>query len=617
MMRRLLLSTTAIVGLVLLCLALLAYQLGIDNDPGWGRGRVLLAVLGITLLAGAGLNWQWQRVRLPLSRVAAAYERKTGKAGEWIGQQALVRSAQRIGRRFVRLPGIAWLAELVERRAALASGLALGIIVLVLAWFLTAGTLDRWFPYQHAYFDRLAEAFLNGQLNLLEQPDPRLLALTDPYPYQNRQGVNYLWDVSFFQGKFYLYWGPTPGLVLAMVKLLARAHIEDQVLAAAFLAGLAGLMVWLAGAMRREFARKSNPGGFFLLLLAGGLNLYLLWPTGRPGVYETAILAGQFFLMGGLLALFYALRGPALRPGLALAGGACLILAVGSRATLAPVVGWVVLAVIWRVLALGRGGARRIKFTLAGLLLPLILGGVGLLWYNTARFGNAFETGIRYQLGIPQFPHTLSQFFTPVNILPNLFGTLLRPPLFEAQFPFIAVPFVKEIDWPWFIRLPVDYIYHEPQAGLLVIFPLIVLGLVPVKHFLWAACLRLPGSNRRGQVRDLTLSFEHWWAGVLAGGLLAQLIVLLLYFFSAIRYQLELIPIGFLLACLGIWQVERGLEAHPGWRRLFWLVVTVLALYSLAIGLLGGLSAGDQRFEANNPQLYNTLREASDRIIHR
>jgi hypothetical protein len=63
--------------------------------------------------------------------------------------------------------------------------------------------------------------------------------------------------------------------------------------------------------------------------------------------------------------------------------------------------------------------------------------------------------------------------------------------------------------------------------------------------------------------------------------------------------------------------VEQALEAHPGWRRLFWLAVSTLAIYSLVIGLLGGLTAGDQRFEANNPQLYHTLRESVDRIFQR
>jgi hypothetical protein len=375
-------------------------------------------------------------------------------------------------------------------------------------------------------------------------------------------------------------------------------------------------MIWLAWAMRREFARKSSSTGFFLLLLAGSLNLYMLWPTGRPGVYETAILAGQFFLLGGLLALFHALRGPALRPGLALVGGACLALAMGSRLTLAAVAGWLVLAAVWRALALGHGDSRRLKFTLGGLLLPLLLGGAGLMGYNAARFGNPLETGIRYQLGIPQFPQTLTQFFSPANLPPNLFGTLLRPPLFEAQFPFVIVPFVKEVDWPWFIRLPEQYVYQEPQAGILLVFPLIIFGLIPGAMLFRTASqgLRQAGWSRR--LRELGLSFENWWAAALLGSVLLQFVLLLLYFFSAIRYQAELLPLGFLLTCLGIWQVERSLESRPGWRRFFWLAVTALALYSLAIGLLGGFAVGDKRFEANNPHLYSLLRGWGNGIFH-
>ena len=603
MMRRFLFSTAAVSGLVFLCLAVLAYPLGIDHDPAWGKGRIFLAILGAGLLAAAGLSWQWRRVRLPLGRLAAASERFNHELTGRIDDLEMVRAAR-------RSPFASWLAESVGMRAALASAAAVVIIGLVLAWYNTAGTLNQWFPYQHAYFDRLGEAFLHGQLNLLEQPDPALLALADPYPYQNRENVSYLWDVSFYQGKFFLYWGPTPGLILTAVKAVMQTHIEDQVLAVGFLGGIAALLVWLAWAMRREFAPRSSPGGFFVLLLAGGLNLYMLWPTGRPGVYETAILGGQVFLLGGLAALFYALRGPSLRPWPALAAGVCLALAVGARVTLAEVVIWLVLAAAWRARALGRGDARRFRFTMGGLLLPLVLGAAGLLWYNAARFGNPLETGIRYQLGIAQLPRSLTGFFSAAYLPPNLFGYLARAPLFEGQFPFVIVPFIKEMDWPWFIRLPAAYIYHEPQAGLLAVFPLILFGLVP-------GVRALRSGRRTEKLGELGGSFENWWGLALLVSLLLQLLVLLLYFFSAMRYQMELVPVGFLLACLGIWQAERGLAAHPGWRRLFWLVVAILALYSLTVGLLGGFSAGDKRFEANNPQLYSTLREWGNRIFYR
>ncbi len=595
-MRRILTLLAAFCGAGLLGLALLAYRLGIDNDPGWGKGRTALAAVGGALLAAAGLAWQWGRISPLAGRLlAAAWARLSGLPA--------VQQAKRAWARALRLPGVAWLAASPERRARLACWLGVGVILLAQAWYFSAGTLTRWFAYPHAYFDRQAEAFLHGQLNLLEQPSPALLALADPYPYENRTGLEYLWDVSFYQGKFYLYWGPTPALVLAAFKAALGAHIEDQALAAGFLGGLICLMAGLACAIRRQFFPETGAGGLFLLLLAGGLNLYMLWPSGRPGVYESAILAGQFFLAAGLAALFTVLRPPRARPGWMLLAGASLALAVGARVTLAAPAGWLALAAAWRAWRLAKSGAGRPGAALAALLLPLLLGAAGLMWFNAARFGSPFETGIRYQLGIPQFPHDLANLFSPAYLLPNLFGYLLRAPAFEGAFPYVSVPFVKEAAWPWWIRLPESYIYHEPQAGLLAACPVLLLGAVAAVNAL-----------RRGARGE---GFEKWFGGALAGALLAQALVLLLYFFSSIRYQLELAPVGFLLACLGFWQAQRSLAARPGWRGLFRLAVATLAIYSLALGLLGGFTAGDRRFEANNPHLYGLLRDSAPLILEK
>jgi hypothetical protein len=65
------------------------------------------------------------------------------------------------------------------------------------------------------YYSQLAEAFRHGQLSLLTPPKPQLLALADPYlpalnaPYR-------MHDASLYGGKYYLYFGPAPVLVLHM-----------------------------------------------------------------------------------------------------------------------------------------------------------------------------------------------------------------------------------------------------------------------------------------------------------------------------------------------------------------------------------------------------------------
>ena len=170
----------------------------------------------------------------------------------------------------------------------------------------------------------------------------------------------------------------------------------------------------------------------------------------------------------------------------------------------------------------------------------------------------------------------------------------------------VSVPFVREMDWPWFIRLPEHYIYHEPQAGLLVALPLVVLALLPMYR-----SVRLIFKHPTPSVQT-----EAGWSTMLAGAALLQAGVNLVYFFSALRFQMEIMPLIYLLACLGVWQVDRRLANRRGWRRLFWLVVMACSLYGLGMGLLGGFSAGDQRFEANNPHLYAALRNWFDAVLH-
>jgi hypothetical protein len=57
----------------------------------------------------------------------------------------------------------------------------------------------------------LTYAFLAGKTSLPVEPDARLLALPDPYrpaaPYR-------IQDASLYKGKYYIYFGPTPAIIL-------------------------------------------------------------------------------------------------------------------------------------------------------------------------------------------------------------------------------------------------------------------------------------------------------------------------------------------------------------------------------------------------------------------
>ena len=117
-----------------------------------------------------------------------------------------------------RLPGLVFVAVASFHFAA--------------AW--VGGPAPNWHGQTPEYFPLLTDAFLAGQTSLLVQPSAEMLALPDPYdPYANARYR--LHDASLYHGKYYLYFGPTPALVLFLpYKVLTGWHLPSRIAVALF-----------------------------------------------------------------------------------------------------------------------------------------------------------------------------------------------------------------------------------------------------------------------------------------------------------------------------------------------------------------------------------------------
>ena len=102
-----------------------------------------------------------------------------------------------------------------------------------LAW--VCGPAGNWHGQTSEYYQLLTDAFLAGQTSLLVQPPAELLALPDPYDpvanaYQIARRVAH-------HGKYYLYFGPTPAIVLFLpYKVLTGSHLPSRLAVALFCA---------------------------------------------------------------------------------------------------------------------------------------------------------------------------------------------------------------------------------------------------------------------------------------------------------------------------------------------------------------------------------------------
>ena len=239
----------------MIAVAVFAVQLGIDADTEWGPSRKILLVTGLLLLT-AVLSEQIFRV----SRIAS---KALKKMLDNILQAALgvpfiddslktvarivsngrvrlrehramiffrcnaVEPSRRFKSKVARLPPVAFFTTSKQRSIYLLFSVLFVLIASLYLWLVSVGFITAW-PRTTDYYAMLGEAFLEGKTHLLIEPDPRLLELSDPYEYEQRKTISQLWDASLYEGKYFLYWGPVPGLVTAIVKGIFGVRLGDQ-----------------------------------------------------------------------------------------------------------------------------------------------------------------------------------------------------------------------------------------------------------------------------------------------------------------------------------------------------------------------------------------------------
>ncbi len=289
----------------------------------------------------------------------------------------------------------------------------------------------------YGFYNLLTDAFFAGRTDLLLDPDPKLKALQNPLDPQQNGGIR-MHDLSYFNGRYYMYFGPTPALVLfAPFRLLGMGKITEPYAVA--LAASGCLVVSILILFQLLKVSKVNPGpvSFTLGLVflgAGGLVSYTLC---RPIVYEVAIVTGALFSLLSILFAVMALQRTRRMLGHLGGAGLCVALAAGCRPNLivqaAPF-----FALVFGLLVWGRKLTRGTWRDLAGVTVPCVCGILMLLSYNRCRFGGFFEFGNTYQLLGNIEPHIQLGWRNLSYLVPNLFNYFLNGPSFEVGFPFLT-----------------------------------------------------------------------------------------------------------------------------------------------------------------------------------
>ena len=96
--------------------------------------------------------------------------------------------------------------------------------------------IDDWASDAAAQYGTLAHSLLNGRLDLEQDPPAAMQEMANPYDTAARQQAapDALWDVAYYQGRYYVYFGVIPCLLFQLpFEALTEMCIRDRPQAAA------------------------------------------------------------------------------------------------------------------------------------------------------------------------------------------------------------------------------------------------------------------------------------------------------------------------------------------------------------------------------------------------
>ena len=444
---------------------------------------------------------------------------------------------------------------------------AFGIMALVCAYYYwdvrAAGENFAWKYDLDGYYDLAGRAFASGHLYLPVTPDPKLLALPNPWDPSVDPSLR-LQDTALFRGRYYMYHGAAPAILLFTPWRLITGHDLSENFALFLLC--AGGYLFACGALWRLLRIADGvPSAPLLgvLLLALGICQGVPFLLNRALAYEIAIGGGYFCVSGGLFFLVRAIG--SLRSSYWLAASGVMFgFAIGCRPQLG-VVG--VIALVGLVIVAGRPAKSGLQ---AGLPAPpwiAFAAGFGLLClvnaaYNYGRFGNPIEFGFHYQLA---GPGQTRLDFGPRNVPIGLYFMLLCPPDFGRVFPWVRMVFRYPFNSPAYGFPP--HFFIEPTVGALWAAPfLLAVWMVP--------------SARRVKAREVRAVL---W--IVAASAAAILIFLMSIHLQSERYEIDFLPLAVFGALANI--AIRGQAKATAPRIVLAILVAYSAVVNLALGLAG------------------------------
>lgn len=321
----------------------------------------------------------------------------------------------------------------------------------------------------------LTDSFINGRVDVYIKVDEKLMNLENPYDITQRlkENVSYEFDTAYYKGKYYIYFGAAPVVLYYLpFKLLTGAYINDSIVNAINFTILSISVIFLLYKIIKDNFSKT-PILFFGLLSIFAINTCgALTLLAEPLIYTIPILCALAYALLGITLWTYSIKeDKTINTLLAFLGSLAIGIAIGSRPQFG-LFAFFALIIFFEQIKDIKHNIKPFIFA----IIPFIIVGSLMMYYNYARFGSPFDLGANYNL---TFNDMTRRGMKISRVGDGIFFYLLQPISLAAVFPYITqVTFVTKY---------VGMLIHEFSfGGLFFINPITILSLfiAKVKNFL-------------------------------------------------------------------------------------------------------------------------------------
>ncbi|WP_207638021.1 hypothetical protein [Butyrivibrio sp. FC2001] len=341
--------------------------------------------------------------------------------------------------------------------------LCLGVIISTVYYFQS----KAWVCGAFRGYNDLINAFEEHRLYLEESTDSVLAGLDNPYDPVNRyvSGAESYFDTAYYQGKYYVYFGAVPAVLLFMpyhfitgkylTDSLAHFIIELMIIIGSFL---------LVHEIKKKYFDKLPLSLYILFSTMISISSGVILMIKRAAIYYISIGTALALVTWGLFLWFKSVSKGKVCYWQGMLGSLLMALAVGARPQFA-MYSFLAFFVFRGFLSIRENGCKNVIL----LTLPYFPIAFLIMAYNYLRFGSPFDFGANYNLTGYDMDH-MGIHLSRIPI--GLWYYLVNLPIFNLEFPFLQSGKVLT-DYPGYI------VTESMIGGAIVLMPVTWMCLKP------------------------------------------------------------------------------------------------------------------------------------------